>query len=89
MKDERYQFFELKKRNPRMASWEHKFFLDRETQQVYLPVVDSKTQFIALLDDKLTQVNGRPYCRLRLYAEHFPELRDGLLALEQRVKAAA
>ena len=86
---ERYQFFKLEKRHPWMAAWEHKFFLDKITQQAYLPVVDFKTQLIALMDNELIELNGKPYCRLQLYAEFFPEMRDGLLDLEQRLRAAA
>jgi len=89
MKDERYQFFKLEKRHHQLAAWEHKFFFDKKTQTVYLPVVDFKTQLIALTDKFLIELNGKPYCQLQLYAEFFPEMRDGLFRLEQRVKEAA
>jgi hypothetical protein len=89
MEKERFQFFELENSDPKKPVWQHRFFLDRVTQTVYLPVVDPQTQFIALMDNELTEVNGKPYCRLRLYAEQFPEIRDGLLALEKQLRAAA
>jgi hypothetical protein len=89
MKQDRYQFFELENRDPRKPVWQHRFFLDRVTRQVYLPVVDPQTQIMALLDDELTHVNNRPYCRLRLYAQQLPEMRAELLDLEQRLRAAA
>ena len=89
MEDNRYQFFKLDKRHYKLAAWEHKFFFDRKTQTVFLPCVDFKIQLISLLDNELVELNGKPYCRLQLYAEFFPEMRDGLLRLEQRVKEAA
>ncbi|MEX1313824.1 MAG: hypothetical protein AB1Z38_06595 [Desulfotignum sp.] len=88
MKQVRYQFFETMSRDPRLDPWEHQFFLDQATGRVYLPAVDPEIMLLALMDNDLIEVDGRPFCPLLLYVERFPQFSAGLVDFEQRVKAA-
>jgi hypothetical protein len=88
MKHDRYQFFQTTAKK-RMKQWEKKFILDRQTRTVYMPALDPAAMLAAAAVDELLEVDGHNYIPIGLYVELYPELRDGLLTFEQRIKAAA
>ena len=88
MNQDRYQFFQTKAKK-RMRQWEKKFILDSQTRTVYMPALDPVAMLAAAAVDELLEVDGHNYIPIGLYVELYPELRDGLLTFERRVKAAA
>jgi hypothetical protein len=88
MDQDRYQFFQTKAKK-RMRQWERQFILDRQTRTVYMPAMDPAAMLAAAAADELLEVSGHSYVPIALYVELYPELRDGLLTFDRRIKAAA